>query len=148
MKRRFVAAMLAGVMACSLAGCNTKSPMAGKEETTTAAGTQAGSDTQAALAEGETDKQAEAAGPITIQFWNAFTGTDGDVLREIVDRYNKENTRGITIEMDIMPASSLEEKLPAAIASKTAPALIIRGNFDTATYTDRKSTRLNSSHLV
>ncbi len=91
---------------------------------------------QAALAEGETDKQAEAAGPITIQFWNAFTGTDGDVLREIVDRYNKENTRGITIEMDIMPASSLEEKLPAAIASKTAPALIIRGNFDTATYTD------------
>ena len=93
MKRRFVAAMLAGVMACSLAGCNTKSPMAGKEETTTAADTQAGSDTQAALAEGETDKQAEAAGPITIQFWNAFTGTDGDVLREIVDRYNKENTR-------------------------------------------------------
>ncbi len=136
MKRRFVAAMLAGVMACSLAGCNTKSPMAGKEETTTAADTQAGSDTQAALAEGETDKQAEAAGPITIQFWNAFTGTDGDVLREIVDRYNKENTKGITIEMDIMPASSLEEKLPAAIASKTAPALIIRGNFDTATYTD------------
>ncbi len=53
-----------------------------------------------------------------------------------MDRYNKENTRGITIEMDIMPASSLEEKLPAAIASKTAPALIIRGNFDTATYTD------------
>ena len=74
MKRRFVAAMLAGVMACSLAGCNTKSPMAGKEETTTAADTQAGSDTQAALAEGETDKQAEAAGPITIQFWNAFRG--------------------------------------------------------------------------
>ena len=58
------------------------------------------------------------------------------MLREIVDRYNKENGKDITIEMDIMPASSLEEKLPAAIASKTAPALIIRGNFDTATYTD------------
>ena len=136
MKRRFVAAMLAGVMACSLAGCNTKSPMAGKEEAATAADSQSDSNTQAAQGENEAEKQEKAAGPITIQFWNAFTGTDGDVLREIVDRYNKENGKDITIEMDIMPASSLEEKLPAAIASKTAPALIIRGNFDTATYTD------------
>lgn len=132
MKRRLVAAMLAGIMACTLAGCNTKSPMEGKEDTAA----KAGSATQAAEEKEETGKQAETAGPVTIQFWNAFTGTDGDVLREIVDRYNKENGKGITVEMDIMPASSLEEKLPAAIASKTAPALIIRGNFDTATYTD------------
>ena len=48
MKRRFVAAMLAGVMACSLAGCNTKSPMAGKEEAATAADSQSDSNTQAA----------------------------------------------------------------------------------------------------
>lgn len=123
MKRRLTAAILAGIMAFTLAGCNTKSPMAEKEE----AGTTSG---QAAEAVGK-----EA---ITIQFWNAFTGTDGDVLRDIVDRYNKENGKGITVEMDIMPAGSLEEKLPAAIASKTAPALIIRGNFDTATYTDNR----------
>ena len=31
---------------------------------------------------------------VTIQFWNSFTGTDGDVLREIVDRFNEENEDG------------------------------------------------------
>ena len=36
--------------------------------------------------------------------------------------------------MDIMPTASLEEKLPAAIAAKKAPALVIKGNFDAATY--------------
>ena len=103
--------MLAGVMACSLAGCNTKSPMAGKEEAATVA---IPNQTRIPrlLRGNEAEKQEKAAGPITIQFWNAFTGTDGDVLREIVDRYNKENGKDITIEMDIMPASSLEEKLP------------------------------------
>ena len=54
MKRRFVAAMLAGVMACSLAGCNTKSPMAGKEKTATAPASRAGLESPAAFAEGET----------------------------------------------------------------------------------------------
>ena len=49
------------------------------------------------------------------------------MLREIVEKYNKENDKGVTIEMDIMPADSMEEKLPAAIASKTAPALVVKG---------------------
>lgn len=60
MKRRLVAAMLAGIMACTLAGCNTKSPMAGKEETAV----KAGSDTQAVEEKKGTDKQAETAGPV------------------------------------------------------------------------------------
>lgn len=48
---------------------------------------------------------------VTIQFWNSFTGTDGDVLREIVDRFNEENEDGITVEMDIMPSDTLTEKV-------------------------------------
>ncbi|WMC91573.1 ABC transporter substrate-binding protein [Kineothrix sp. MB12-C1] len=133
MKRKALATLLTLAMVATLAGCNTASPMAQEEEP------QAQEVQEEAAKESSEEQntavQAEAE-PITIQFWNAFTGTDGDVLREIVDQYNEENDKGITIEMDIMPAASLEEKLPAAIASKTAPALIIRGNFDTATYTN------------
>ena len=72
--------------------------------------------------------------PITIQFWNSFTGSDGDILREIVTRFNKENTDGITIEMDIMPAATLLEKLAPAIATSTAPAMILAGNMDVPMY--------------
>lgn len=52
---------------------------------------------------------------VTIQFWNSFTGTDGDVLREIVDRFNEENEDGITVEMDIMPSDTLTEKVAPAL---------------------------------
>lgn len=124
MKRKGIALLLAGMMAASLAGCTTKSPMEHADSS---------SDSGKATSESKTGNDGEA---ITIQFWNAFTGTDGDVLREIVDKYNETNDKNITIEMDIMPGSSLEEKLPAAVATKTAPALIIRGNFDTATYAE------------
>lgn len=116
MKKKIVlAGMIIGCLTMSLAGCNTSSPMAEKEE-----------------------KEGAKGDGVTIQFWNSFTGTDGDVLREIVERYNKENDKGITVEMDIMPADSMEEKLPAAIASKTAPALVVKGNFLTPTYTDNE----------
>lgn len=127
MKRRAIAVLLAGLMAASFAGCSTKSPMENAK-----------SESQEEKDEKENEKSggAKTDDGITIQFWNAFTGTDGDVLREIVKKYNETNDKNITVDMDIMPGSSLEEKLPAAIASKTAPALIIRGNFDTATYAD------------
>lgn len=124
MKRKGIALLLAGMMVASLAGCTTKSPMENADSS---------GDSGKATSESKTNDDGEA---ITIQFWNAFTGTDGDVLREIVDKYNETNDKNITIEMDIMPGSSLEEKLPAAVATKTAPALIIRGNFDTPTYAE------------
>lgn len=75
-----------------------------------------------------------ASEPITIQFWNAFTGSDGDILREIVNRFNEENDKGITIEMDIMPGATLAEKLAPAITTGTAPALVLSGNFDVPMY--------------
>ena len=46
---------------------------------------------------------------ITLTFWNAFTSTDGDVIKKIVEKYNKENDKGITIEMDVMPWDNLQE---------------------------------------
>ncbi len=63
--------------------------------------------------------------PVTLTFWNGFTSTDGDVLQEIVNRYNETNTLGVTIEMDIMPWATFNEKLPAAIAANQAPDFVL-----------------------
>lgn len=133
MRKKIVAVFLAITMTIALAGCgNTSSPMAGTD--TDKAAEVTGS--ESTKENDSTDAKDSTAGGTTIQFWNSFTGTDGDVLREIVADYNETNTKGNIIEMDIMPTDSLEEKLPAAIASKTAPALVIKGNFDVATYGD------------
>lgn len=131
MKRKLLAGILAGTMILSMAGCgNTSSPLS-------TTGENSKSESENSTPTNETNTVAEE-GKTTIQFWNSFTGTDGDVLRDLVEIYNKTNKKGNTVEMDIMPTASLEEKLPAAIASKTAPALVIKGNFDVATYGDNK----------
>lgn len=65
----------------------------------------------------------EAVDPVTIQFWNSFTGADGAQLVQLVDRFNAENEWGITVEMDI--SSSFTEQLTAALAADTGPALVL-----------------------
>lgn len=115
MKNRLVAAAaIMTLLAGGLAGCNTSAPGSSSQTTDSS--------------EGKSDSG------ITIQFWNSFTGSDGDVLREIVDKFNAENEDGITIEMDIMPAATLAEKLAPAITTGTAPALLLQGNADVALY--------------
>lgn len=77
-----------------------------------------------------------AAEGVTIQFWNAFTGSDGDVLREIVDRFNEENEDGITVEMDIMPSDTLIEKAAPALVANTAPALLVLHDMEWPAYAE------------
>lgn len=50
--------------------------------------------------------------PTTLTFWNGFTSTDGEVLQQIVDDFNATNEWNITIEMDVMPWATFNEKLP------------------------------------
>lgn len=76
----------------------------------------------------ETPGEETAAEPVTIKFWNGFTASDGDILREIYDRFNAENGKGITVEMDIMPWDNLYESLAPALATNTAPALLLLGS--------------------
>jgi len=77
--------------------------------------------------------------PITIEFWNVFTGSDGDILREIVDEFNATNTDNITVNMDIMPNDTLQQKLPASIATDTAPDLVLFGVENIAPYVSNNS---------
>lgn len=61
--------------------------------------------------------------PITIQFWNSFTGADGAILERLVEQFNQENEWGITVEMDISP--SFTEQLSSALAANSGPALVL-----------------------
>ena len=70
----------------------------------------------------------------TITFWNSFTGADGDMLVEIVDKFNEENTDGITVEMDI--SSDFDSQLSTAFAAGEGPTMILSSSAYRFTYGD------------
>jgi len=74
------------------------------------------------------------AEPITITFWNSFTGSDADTLKSIVSDYNQQNTDEVTVEMDIMSSDVFRQKVPPAIATNTAPDLITLNVADLLAY--------------
>ena len=82
---------------------------------------------------------ASAMADVEISFWNGFTGSDGEILKEIVDEFNATNDKGIKINMDIIPWGNFHEKLPTAIATGTAPELVLMGNDVLLTYVNTGS---------
>lgn len=102
MKKRSLALFMAALTAASLAA-----PMAAMAD------------------EGGTISGSYKGDPVELSFWNGFTSTDGEVLQDIVDDFNERNDMGITIKMDVMPWDTFNEKLPAAIASGTAPDFVL-----------------------
>ena len=107
--RKIVALLLCFVMGMSLVACSTTSEKS-DPSTTTAGSPSKGAD-------------AESNKPITIQFWNGWTGSDGDVLTELVDEFNKTNKWGITVEMDISP--SFADQFATAMAANEGPTMIL-----------------------
>lgn len=125
MKNKVISMLLATAMAATmLTGCgNTSNEVAEKtEQTDTETDTQEQVISQ--TSETESNKDTEE---ITISFWCNFTGSDGDVLREIVDNYNQSNTDGITVDIDIMDFDTLQAKLPTAVSTGTGPSFILAG---------------------
>jgi len=126
MKKKLISLFLSAAMCMSLlVGCGGTGKETGGQTAENVADMAAG-----APASGE---------KITLQFWNVFTGSDGDILREIVDNYNKTNTDNIEIQMDIMPNDQLQQKLPAAIATNTAPDFVLFGVENIAPYVSNDS---------
>lgn len=110
--------MTLALTACSGQSADTSGEAA---EPQSAAPSTAASDSADASEAGE-EKTYE---PTTLTFWNGFTSTDGEVLQQIVDDFNASNEWNITIEMDVMPWATFNEKLPAAIAAGNAPDLVL-----------------------
>ena len=69
---------------------------------------------------------------VTIDFWNSWTGSDGDTLVEKVNEFNETNPYGITVNMDI--SSSFAEKLSTALPTGEAAPLVLLGAADRYSY--------------
>lgn len=78
--------------------------------------------------------ESDSSDGITVTFWNSFTGADGDMLVELVDRFNEENTDGITVEMDI--SSDFDSQLSTAFAADEGPTMILSSSAYQFTYGD------------
>ncbi|MBP1046122.1 ABC transporter substrate-binding protein [Enterococcus sp. BWM-S5] len=90
----------------------------------------------AACGGGSSSSGGDSGDAVTLTFWNGFTASDGEILQDIVDDFNKSNDKNITIEMDVMTWANLNEKLPPAISSKTAPDFIALNYGDFAQYVE------------
>lgn len=123
--KKWLAVTLSAAMTLSVAACGTTdtAPAESKEGTS-----------EAAPAANDNDAGENAGGNITISFWNSFTGSDGDMLVELVNRFNEENTDGITVEMDI--SSDLDSQLSTAFAAGTGPTLLLSSSAYRFTYGD------------
>lgn len=136
-KKKMAILLSAIMIAATLTGCNSKAPVLTNENNPDNQTIDSDSGKGDETTKDSTEKLSKKG--VTIQFWNAFTGSDGDVLREIVKRFNDENEDGIKIEMDIMPGATLAEKLAPAITTGTAPAMILAGNMDVVQYSKTSS---------
>ena len=75
--------------------------------------------------------QAAAAGgarytgpPVQIGFWNGFTGGDGPIMLELVDRFNSEH-ENIKVDMVTMQWTDFYQKVPGAVAAGEGPTVAI-----------------------
>lgn len=146
MKKKLMSILLGTAMCMSLlAGCGGNAGNSQPADTDSAADSAAQTEVAEPAASDESGDTAQAQDAassgekITLQFWNVFTGSDGDILRGIVDNYNKTNTDNIEIQMDIMPNDQLQQKLPAAIATGTAPDFVLFGVENIAPYVSNDS---------
>lgn len=135
--KKIVALGLASVMMVSVTACGSNGTSgAADEKAADAAGKAetAGNKTADANA-GEAASELAASGDgATITFWNSFTGSDGDMLVELVNRFNEENSYGITVDMDI--SSDFDSQLSTAFAAGTGPTMILASSAYRFTYGD------------
>ncbi|MEU9889420.1 ABC transporter substrate-binding protein [Sphaerisporangium sp. NPDC051011] len=61
-----------------------------------------------------------SSGPVTLKFWNGFTGPDRAAVEGIVSKYNASQNK-VKIEMEIMPWDVFFEKLLPSLGSGTGP---------------------------
>ncbi|MFL6134917.1 MAG: ABC transporter substrate-binding protein [Nocardioidaceae bacterium] len=58
--------------------------------------------------------------PVTLSYWNGFTGGDGPSMDALVKRFNDENKK-ITIKQNTMQWADFEQRLPAAAQAGKGP---------------------------
>lgn len=130
--KKSIAILLCAILLVSLfSACSAKPAEAEQPEAAT---------TPAAESQPQQEQAEEPAAASTektvITFWNGFTGTDGDVLKEIVAEYNATNTLNVEIQVEIMPWDSLYQKLATALPVGEGPDIIAYNTEYIASYAE------------
>ena len=104
MKKKVIASILAASMAVvALAGCGN-GKTTGEAQGTDSSAQNAASENTASTEAGSTANGAAAPDlsqdikGTTITFWHSMGGVNGEAMDYLVNKYNKENTDGITVE--------------------------------------------------
>ncbi len=137
MKKRGISLLIAGMLMISaLAGCSAKQDTAAGSNTGNIAGQKTTETAGEPSAEAATDSEGGSgtdttAAPVEIEFWHALGGTLGDTLLGIIDEYNAAQSKYVIKPVTIGSYSEIDQKLQAAFAAKTTPALVAGGSADT-----------------
>lgn len=124
MKRRIAAIFMASFMGLSLTACGSSptGEAVGVQEENEPSAVQEGNEASGEAEASETGDQEEYE-DVTITFWNAWVGSDGETLTELVNQFNNENPYGITVDMTI--TSSVTEMLQSGLPTGDAADLFL-----------------------
>ena len=68
----------------------------------------------------ESNEGDSGSGPVTLKFWNGFTGPDRPAVEELVKRFNDSQDKA-KIQMEVMPWDVFFDKLLPSLSSGTGP---------------------------
>jgi len=117
MKRMFIITVVC-ILSLIVAGCSQTTPV---DEAVVSSSEETVSEEE--VADETSSNEEESDEPITLTFWNGFTGPDGAVVEELVNQFNQENS-DVQIDMEIIAWDSLYEKLLPALAIGEGPDIM------------------------
>lgn len=66
----------------------------------------------------------DLTGPVEIDFWNGFSGPDGDAMKALVTSFN-ESQKDVRVKMQIIPWGTYYDKVTLGLAFGDAPELFV-----------------------
>lgn len=82
------------------------------------------------------DDSGDGSGPVTLSFWNGFTGPDRAAVEGLVKQYNDSQDK-VTVEMQISPWDVFFQKLLPSIAAGKGPDLMAMDSVQLPQYASR-----------
>lgn len=99
MKRKlFMASLMMVVGTSFLAGCSSSEINAGEKSAKSAAKSQEAHAVSAVPQSSESTSKTETKEPVTLTFWHSMGGINGEAIDYLVNKFNTENTEGITVD--------------------------------------------------
>ena len=129
MKKRIIASLLtASMLAAALAGCGGSTAQTADTSADAAGEAESAQGDPATVTEKETNVSATADADLsgtTITFWHSMSGVNGEALTALVDRFNEENTYGITVDAEFEGEyDDAINKLKSSMVGGSGPDLV------------------------